>query len=214
MSNNTIDWVTAKLKENDRIETVDRTPENYLNVIYKGGHTALVAVLNVQDVVEQHDVEPLFSDDLKPQLVVNVPSKVLWSGGAIRYIHASSAAFGRFGDISRAASNQGAGYYRDKNMGFFITAMEQHSNVNNVSYVYDNVFTVDRNRGASLTIAVVDAYNMSAEDVRNARTKLGLFDIIVKSTSYGSVTGEAEAAAETMNVEALKFGDLMRRLHK
>lgn len=214
MKNNTIDWVASKLKESDNVEVVDRTSENFLNILFKGGRSALVAVLNVQGVVKKHDVEPLFAGDLNPQLVVNVPSKTLWSGEAIRYIHSSSAAFGRFGDIYRAASSVGAGSYRDKGMGFFITAMEQHSNVKDVSYVYDNVFQVDRARGTSLTVAVIEAYNMSAEDVRNAKTQLGVFDIIVKSTSYGSITDEAKIAADSMGIEALMFKNLMGRLNK
>src|SRR5690606_23189642 len=100
-----------------------------------------------------------------------------------------------------------------KNMGFFITSMQQHTNVTGVSYVYDNVFTVDRRRGKCLTVAVIDAYNMSAEDVRNARAKLGHFDIVVKSTGYGSITEQAKATAESMGLEALMFRNLMGRLN-
>lgn len=66
----------------------------------------------------------------------------------------------------------------------------------------------------TLTVAVVDAYNLSAEDIRNAKDHLGEFDIIVKSTSYGSITLQAEEAAQTMNAEALTFGHLMKRLAK
>lgn len=212
MSSNVIDWVASKLEKSDGLEVVSRTPENFLKVEYRDGYTLLVAVLGVQNLIELHDVEPLFTGDSTPQLVVNIPSKTLWSGNAISYIHAASAAFGSFGDISRAASTGDAGSYRDKNMGFFITSMEQHSNVIDVSYVNNNVFIVDRRKGDSLTVAVIDAYNMSAEDVRDARTKLGHFDIVVKSSSYGSITEQAKTTAESMSVEALTFGNLMGRL--
>src|SRR3546814_14070461 len=53
----------------------------------------------------------------------------------------------------------------------------------------------DRNthkNGASLTVAVIDAYNMSAEDVRNANTRFGHFDVVVKSSSYSSITRSEE----------------------
>jgi hypothetical protein len=99
-------------------------------------------------------------------------------------------------------------------MGFFINAMRQHSNVSSVSYVYDRVFMADRKKGPSLTIAVIDAYNMSAEDVRNAKDLFGHFDIVVKSSSHGSITQRAEDAAKSMNVDALTFGELMTRLAK
>jgi len=90
--------------------------------------------------------------------------------------------------------------------------MRQHSNVTCVSYVYNSVFKIDRVSGESLTVAVIDAYNMSAEDVRNARTRVGEFDIVVKNTSYGSITQQAEAAAASMGAQALTFKELMRRL--
>ena len=99
-------------------------------------------------------------------------------------------------------------------MGFFIKAMRQHKNVSSVSYVYDRVFKADRKHGSSLTVAVIDAYNMSAEDVRNAKDQFGHFDIVVKSSSHGSITHQADAAAKSVNAEALTFGELMRRLAK
>lgn len=214
MRENAIDWVAEKLETSEDLDVIGRTPENFLIVRSKDDYTFLVAVLGVKGVIELSDVEGLFAGANQPQFVVNVPSKTLWSGNAIRYIHDSSAAFGSLGDVSRAALTGDAGSFRDKNMGYFITAMKQHSNVSDVSYVYDKVFTADRKTGSSLTIAVIDAYNMSAEDVRNTRDEFGHFDVIVKSSSHGSITVQAEAAANSMGAEALTFGELMRRLGK
>lgn len=214
MSGNVTDWVADKLTTKGDFEIVNRTPENFLVVRSKDGYTFLVAVLGLQNVIGLSDVEPLFAGATKPQFVVNVPSKTLWSGAAINFIHAASAAFGTLGDISRAANTEDAGSYRDKNMGFFINAMKQHSNVSSVSYVYEAVFNVDRKIGESLIVAVINAYNMSAEDVRNAKDRFGHFDVVVKSSSYGSITPQAEAAAKSMGAQALTFGELMGRLAK
>lgn len=206
------DWVAERLIEKD-FEIVGRTSEDFLVVRCEGSDTFVVAVIGIKKVISLSDVESLFVGT-KPQFVVNVPSRAIWSGAAIDFIHAESAAFGSLGDVSRAASTGDAGSYRDKNMGFFITAMQQHSNVSGVSYVYDRVFKADRNIGTSLTVAVIDTYNMSAEDVRNTKARFGHFDIVVKSSSHGSITNQAEAAAKSMGVEALTFGDLMRQLGK
>ena len=214
MSGSVTDWVVEKLRKMDDLEVVDRTTEDFLVVRSKDDYTFLVAVLGSKSVIRPSDVAPLFAGASKPLLVVNVPSKTLWSGAAIDRIHAAAAAFGTLGDISRAARTQDAGSFRDKNIGFFINAMNQHSNVSGVSYVYDSVFKVDRKAGASLIVAVIDAYNMSAEDVRNANARLGHFDVVVKSSSYGSITEQAEAAANSMGAQALAFGELMQRLAK
>ena len=206
------DWVANKLAEDDNLKVVGKTAEDFLVVEDKHGYTFNVAVIGVKGVIKDSDVLPLFEADDTPQLVVNIPSNVLWDGMAIDAIHASGSAFGAFGDIDRAARTKDASSFRDKNMDFFINSMQQHSNVMAVSYVYDSVFRVDRVNGPSLTIAVIEAYNMSAEDVRNTRARIGNFDIVVKSTSYGSITPQAEAAAASMGAVALTFKELMQRL--
>jgi len=210
---NVTTWVAEKLAKNEqRLKVVDRTPEDFLVIRTKDDYTFLVAVMSVQEVVQVPHVQPLFAGANEPQLVVNVPSKTLWSGAAIEFVHSVPAAFGTMGDIARAARTKAAEYFRDKNMGFFIKAMEQHENVSTVSYVYDSVFRVDRRSGSSVIVAVIDAYNMSAEDIRNARTRVGHFDVVVKASSYGSITEQAESVAESMAAQALTFRGLMKRL--
>ncbi|WP_213957106.1 hypothetical protein [Variovorax sp. dw_954] len=210
MNNKETDWVANRLEKESAV--VGRTPEGFLVVSSRHGCTFVVAVLGMQNVIGRSEVAPLFDGATKPQLVVNVPSKTLWSGTAIDYIHAASAAFGTFGDIARAADMEDAGSFRNKNIGFFINAMKQHSNVTSVSYIYESVFKVDCRIGASVIVAVIDAYNMSAEDVRNAKARFGHFDVVVKSSSYGSITGQAEAAAKSMGAVALTFRELMQWL--
>jgi hypothetical protein len=214
MRNNIVDWVAEKLREKEELEIVSRTPEDFLVVRARDDCELTVAILGVKGVIRLSDVTPLFEGETNPQLIVNVPSATLWSGAAIEFIHQAPAAFGTLGDISRAASTGDAQSYRDKNMGFFINAMRQHSNVSSVSYVFDRAFRADRKVGPSLTVAVVDAYNLSAEDVRNAKHRYGDFDIVVKASSHGSITHQADEAAQSMKVEALTFGGLMRRLAK
>jgi len=63
-------------------------------------------------------------------------------------------------------------------------------------------------------VALVDAYDMSAEDVRNTRDLYGKFDAAVKISSYGSITSAASDAAKMMGAETFTFGDLMGRLNK
>ncbi|NVK21214.1 MAG: hypothetical protein HWD86_01735 [Kangiellaceae bacterium] len=203
-------WVAKKLSEDENnIKVVETTAEDFLVIDRKDGNRFIVAVLGLKGIIRADAVRPLFSGENKPQLVINVPSNILWSGSAIDYIHSNNAAFGKMGDIYRSARVSNVGDFRDKNMGFFINAMQQHSNVRSVSYVYDTVFQVNRLMGNSLIVAVVEAYNMSAEDVRNARARFGNFDIVVKSTSYGSITKQAEEAARSMGAKALTFRGLL-----
>ncbi|MDF1821364.1 MAG: hypothetical protein P1U64_07325 [Alcanivoracaceae bacterium] len=212
MSRDVLRWAAEKLESSHGISSVEITGEGFLNVTSNDGYVFLVAVIGVSGVVKRTDVSPLFEGKKQPSLVISVPSKTLWSGSAIDCVHDASAAFGRLGDVARAASTGDASSFRDKNMGFFINAIRQHSNVSRISYVYDRVFEVTQYNGKTLKVAVIDAYNMSAEDVRHARDSFGNFDIVVKSSSYGSITNQAEDAAKSMGAEALTFKALMGRL--
>lgn len=214
MNADATEWAEGKLRENKELELLGRTNEGFIIMKADDQGPIHVAVLGMNDVIREEHVRPLFAGGTKPDLVINVPSSTSWSGSAIQYVHDHLAAFGKLGDVSRAIKSGSVSSYRDDKMGFFIKAMEQHLNVRNVTYIFDNVFTAERVNGADLTVAVIDAYNMSAEDVRHAKTRFGDFDILVKNTSYGSITSEAMAAAKSMGVETLKFGQLMGRLNK
>lgn len=204
-------WVAGRLAENSDFEIKGQS-ENFLRVSWGGKYEFTVAVLGKKGIIALADVEPLFAAGVKPQFVVNVPSNTLWSGDAIDRIHLEGAAFGPLGDIARAARTEDAGAFRSKGIGFFIKAMGQHTNVVSVSYVYDSVLKVDRKTGTSLVVAVIETYNMSAEDVRNARDRVGHFDIVVKGSNHGSITDQAEEAAKYIGAQALTFRELMGRL--
>lgn len=214
MSGDTTAWVAAKLAERKDVEVIERIPEGFLTVRDIRGYEFAVAVLGVpaSRVIELADVAPLFLGNSKPELVINVPSGTLWSGAAIGRVHAAFASFGTLSDVARAAKTGDAGSFRDSGMGYFITAMTQHSNVASVSYVYDSVVRAERRHGEPITVAVIDAYNMGAEHVRNARARVGPFDVIVKSSSYGGISAAAQAAAMDMGAQALGVRDLMKRL--
>lgn len=129
-----------------------------------------------------------------------------------RYGACHPAAFGTLGEIQKAASTGYVPGYRNKGINFFEQAIRDHAAVRSVTRLYDLVFLAHRFRGNDLTIALVDAYNMSAEDLRNARQRYGRFDLAVKMTSYGAISPAAKTAGASMGVEPLMYGDMLRRL--
>lgn len=212
MAGNVVDWVANKINPEDGLKVIDRTPEDFLVVKYKDGRSFPVAVVGVQNVVLPEHVQSVLSQATKPEFVVNVPSKTLWSGEAISIVHSAPAAFGTLGDLMKASRQDDVPGYRNKTWDFFEQAIRQHSNVDGVTRIYDGLFEAHRRTGGDLKIALVDAYNMSAEDVRSARNRFGAFDIAVKMTTFGSITNAAEEAAASMGAAALMFKGLMRRL--
>ena len=157
-------------------------------------------------------VVPFFQKSEKPDFVVNVPSKAIWSGPAIDLVHNLPAAFGGMGDLGRAARLDDVSSYRFRNYEFVETGIRQHSAVSQVERLFDRKFLAHRWDGPDFTIALVDTYMMSAEDIRHVRDRYGTFDVALKMTSYGGITSAAHDAAASMGAEACMWGDLMRRL--
>lgn len=212
MAGSIVDWVASKIDPRDGLSVIGRTPENFLIMEYSNGPQFPVAALGVQGVILAPHVQPLFSHVTKPQFVINVPSKTLWSGEAISLIHAAPAAFGTLGDVMRAASTGDVPSFRNKNWEFFERGIGHHSKVRAVTRVYDEVFDAHLQNGTTRRIALVEGYHVSAENIRNARDRFGNFDIAVKKTSYGSITDAADAAAASMGAIAVTFRGLLQSL--
>lgn len=209
-------WIADKLKSDQQFSEVDSIGSGFLEITRKDSPPFTAVAIGIKDIVMRDHVTPLFNvGNRRPQFVVNVPSKAIWSGPAIDFIHDAPAAFGTFGELGKAAREDSVCTYRNKNYNFFERAFRQHTAVSDVTRLYDRVFQLHRYRRLSdVKVVLIDAYDMSAEDIRNAYDLYGRFDAAVKMSSYGSVTTAASDAAGTIGAEAFKFGELMGRLNK
>ena len=214
MLENSANWVAEMIQKEPSLRVLEQKPEGFLLIERDEGSPFLVAAMGVRnDSIEPGHVRA-FLRHATPAFFVNVPSKTLWSGAAISIIHSTPAAFGKLGEISKAADHSNVASYRNKEWKYFETAFQQHTNVSGVIRIYDEVFLTERRRGKAIKIALVHAYNMSAEDVRNARERFGPFDVALKTTSYGSITTSAASAAASIGAEALTIRELYKRLAK
>lgn len=209
-----IEWVINKISTGADLVLLDRPAADLIVVRATGDQygSVLAGVTGVRQEITAAHVQPFFVSNMPPAFIVNIPTATPWRGDAIHLIHTSGAAFGSLGDLARAAHLEFPGSYRERETDFFHTAIRDHTNVSGVTMTYEKVFRVERYRGEALTIAMIDAYNVSAEDVRNARARYGDFDIAVKVNGYGSVTTAAAQAAATFGAQALTFGEMMSRL--
>ena len=210
------DWIASKLEDDKQFSAVDSIGLGFLEITRKGHDPFTAVAIGVKDVVLLDHVVPLFEvNGRQPEFVVNVPSKAIWSGQAIDFVHDAPAAFGRFGELAKAAREEPVTAYRNKEYAFFERAFRQHSAVGDVSRLYDKSFLLHRVRGLpDVTVVLVEAYDVSAEDIRNARDLYGRFDAAVKTTSYGSITTAAKQAAASIGAEVFKFRDLLGRLNR
>ena len=137
-------WVVDKLKADPDITAVDVTSSGLLQVSRNGRSAFKAAALGIEDMVTDAHVAPFFAVADRPQFVVNVPSKAIWTGPAIDLVHSGPAAFGGMGDLNRASREENISSYRFRNYEFVEGALRQHTAVRQVARLYDRMFMVVR----------------------------------------------------------------------
>jgi hypothetical protein len=210
-------WIANKLKDDKKFSSVDPIGDGFLEVAPKDHVPFQAVAIGVQDVIGEDHVAPLFEvKGRRPEFVVNVPSKAIWAGAAIDLVHATPAAFGTFGELIRASTrDEPVHTYRNKEYSFFERAFRQHTAVREVTRLYDKAYELHPWRGLpKITVVLVDAYDVSAEDIRRVRDLYGKFDAAVKMTSYGSITTASREAADSIGAGVFKFGEFLGRLNK
>jgi hypothetical protein len=209
-------WIVNKLKGDVEFSMIEPMGSGFFRMAATNCTPFTAVAIGVPGLVNTEHVVPLFNVEGKlPEFVVNVPSKAIWSGAAIEFVHDAPAAFGTFGDLIRASRGEPVAAYRNKGYGYFERAFRQHTAVLHTSRLYDRVFQLHRDRGLpDIIVVLINAYDLSAEDVRHARDLYGTFDAVVKMNSYGSITTAAAEAAEAIGAEAFTLRELMGRLNK
>src|SRR5882757_422781 len=154
-------WIADKLKNDGTFSAVDSVGSGFLEIVRKDQFPFTAVAIGVRDVITRVHVAPLFGgNERRPEFVVNVPSKAIWSGTAIEIIHDAPAAFGALGELIRASREDRVSTYRNKEHSFFERAFRQHSAVRDITRLYDRVFQLHRYRGLKdVTVALVDAYD-------------------------------------------------------
>lgn len=209
-------WIVNKLKDDPAFISITSMGSGFFEVSRKGFNAFTTVAIGVRDVVKVQHVAPLFEvEGKKPEFVVNVPSTAVWSGDAIGYVHDAPAAFGTLGDLIRASGEVPVATYRNREYAFFQRVFSQHTEVLEVTRLYDKLFRLHRTgKLPDVTVVLVDAYDVSAEDVRNVRAVYGQFDAAVKVTGYGSITTAARDAAASIGASVFTLKELMGRLRK
>lgn len=203
-------WVARKLGDFEGIST--KMQSNGVLVVERRDNVPFM--LGEPEMVLRKHVEALLDGARGAQFVVNVPNAAIWSGGAIELVHGAPAAFGGMSDLQRALQLSFVSDYRNKIYSFVEEGLQQHTAVQSLERIYDRVFKIHRRSRRDLTVVLVDAYYVSAEDIRNARRKYGQFDAVLKTTSYGGASTAGEEAPKSIGAEIFKWGEFLGRLNK
>ncbi len=160
----------------------------------------------------------VFVDHVKPladqgvEVIVNFPKVGMWRADAIEFCEANGIAWGRYGVLLKALRADFPGESRDPQIQFPRRALSQHTRVKEVGFINDQLLTVRHDTGKVLRIALVYDYDLAPEDIRNARERLGEFDLVLKNNPNGSILDGVAEAADSIGAEVFEIAGILRYL--
>ena len=209
----TTDWVASIIVQKMDVSGADVTSPSTFRVDRKALPSFEVLVLSISQVTDSI-LTPLLATYPGVAFVVNVPKDGRWMQSGIAAVRSRGMAFGGVGDLMSAINHKledVSGYKKGEN-AFVERGLSQHDHVSHFEQESDRVYLVHRFGLDPLRIVLLNEYELTAEHVRDARSKYGSFDIILMTNPNGSATTEAKEAARGMRVPILPWRQFLGRL--
>ncbi|MCG2669345.1 hypothetical protein ACFPFP_20550 [Bradyrhizobium sp. GCM10023182] len=212
MAKHNADWLIGVLPQHTEVTRVERLGADLVRVDRKKAPPAIIGVIWANPV-EIANFEALLAGDPRPQFILNIPKAALWAGEAIDNLESEGVAWGKMYDLYRALNFEAdLSAYRNPSLSFIERLFRQHRNVVQVERVFDQLYRLHRGKGEPVTVALTDAYEVTADAVRTAYEILAPFNVLLKNTPYGSISSKGKTAAAELGIEVCDQSSIFSRL--
>jgi hypothetical protein len=209
----TSEWVAANLRQARDVSKVELLSDQILR-ISRAKYGPFIAGIVAVGCVETDTIRTLVESELGVEIIANVPKESYWTGEALALARGNRIATGAYGDLFRVLDLQHVRGFQPKETEFIERGLRQHDRVSSFERVHDRLYRISRNGLPDLTAAMLNEYELTADHLRTARDRYGKFSVVVITNPNGRATSSAEEAAETMDVQILKWGPFFGRLNK
>jgi len=127
----------------------------------------------------------------------------------MRGLAEAGVAYGKMYDLYRALWREDdVRVYQNPEFYYAERLFEQHSNVAGWDHISDQSYEVTLWNGGKLIIALTQAYEVTADEVRSTYASLKPFDVLFKTNPYGRVSSQGHNAAKLLNVQIVDASSL------
>lgn len=209
----TTEWVAGNLRKADGVSNVEQLLDQVLRVSRRKYEPFVAGIVSAA-CVEADTVRALVKSELGVEIIANVPKESYWTGGALNLAHANNIATGAYGDLLRVIDLRDVRAFQSNETEFVERGLRQHNRISGFKREHDRLYRVSRNGLPDLIVAMLHEYELTADHLRTARDRYGRFSVAVITDPNGRATSAAQAAAQTMGVEILKWGPFLGLLSK
>lgn len=193
-------WLAGVLPQHDDVAQVRRIGRSLVEVQRKRMSSVVVGIISANPVTLA-DLEPLVDGIPRPAMIVNIPTRATWSGLAIEQLEHKGIAFGKMYDLYRALRDNNVSAYKYPEFFYVERIIDQHRNVVHRSRRSDRVYQIYRHSGPDLVVALTQAYEVTANDVRTAYADHSPFNVLLKTNPYGGISTQGYQAAQKLGIQ-------------
>ena len=205
------EWVAGRLRDHDEVVRVDLQTPQVLR-IFRKKHCNFLAGTIASQRVEPATLRGLLDGSFRVEFIANIPPESFWTGEAIEFAAAHSAAFGGMGDLFSAVAMPNVSDYEKKEFAFVERGLRQHTKVVDLKRVHDRKYLVKRSGRRDVAVVLVNEYDLGADHVRTARDRYGQFMVVLMTNPNGRPTSEAHQAANSMGARIFMWGKFLSEL--
>lgn len=205
------EWLVEKLEDNENVDSTTIVSENLLTIKRTDGSN-----LNVTKSTLNHfsvgDIKNILSVQ-NADFILHTLKEPFVDGSVFDYLESKQIVLGGFGDLTRVV-NQGHNFpYLPPDVHFIFRGLKQHTKVSSVRRLDNKRYEVERHGLETVTIIALNDYDLGVESIRAAVDEFDKFDAVLKSNPNGKITTSALELADSREIKAYKWGELMGKLN-
>ena len=204
-------WVAKRLRKHDKVLRIDLQTPQVLR-IFRKDHSDFLAGTIASQRVEPAAFRDLLEGEFRLEFIANIPRESFWTGDAIEFVAARSAAFGGMGDLFSAVALPNVSEYEKSEYRFVERGLLQHTKVVSLTRVHDRKYLVRSLNRPELAVVLINEYDLSADHVRTARERYGQFAVVLVTNPNGRPTSSAHEAANSMGAQIFMWGEFLGEL--
>ena len=205
------EWVAGRLRDHDEVVRIDLQTPQVLH-IFRKKHSDFLAATIASTRVEPATLRGLLDGSFRVEFIANIPGESFWTGEAIEFAAAHSAAFGGMGDLFSAVTWPKVSDYEKSKFVFVERGLQQHTKVVDLKRVHDRKYLVRRSGRREVAVVLINEYDLSADHVRTARDRYGQFTVVLMTNPNGRPTSSAHQAANSMGARIFMWGEFLSEL--
>jgi len=206
-------WALDRLQSHDQVTNVELVHPQVVRISRKS-HSTFLAGLIAASIVDDHIVRTVLCLDTQIEFIANIPRESFWKGDAIELARRSKVGFGSYGDLLSAIAHSDVRAYIKKEYDFVDRGFRQHTAISDIQRVHDRLFILNRHAHQSVTVVILNEYELTADHVRVARDRYGPFTDILITNPNGKPTTSATQAAASFGANIYMWGEFLARLNR